>query len=236
MFLGAFIDLGVPEKVLTDGLASLGLNEFALDINKKEYHGDQVTDVHVVLFDKENVWTHPYSGSYRNYAQIKEILDMSGINASAKALARKIFDIKANAESIVHEVPVDQVQFHEVGAVDSIVDIVGAAICSDYLNIDKVSATSVPTGYGTILCAVGELPVPPPAVREILKKKNIPHYRSDVEMELLTPTGASILAGIVDEFIADIDLSDCDIIGVGKGTGKRDTGLEPLTLTLVDCK
>ena len=119
---------------------------------------------------------------------------------------------------------------------DSIVDIVGAAICCDYLNIDKVSATSVPTGYGTILCAVGELPVPPPAVREILEKKNIPHFRSDVEMELLTPTGASILAGIVDEFIDDIDLSDCDIIGVGKGTGKRDTGLEPLTLTLVDCK
>ena len=236
MFLGAFVDLGVPEKALKDGLASLGLNEFDLDISKREYHGQTVTDVDVVLHDKENAWTHPYSGKYRNYAQIKEILNGSGISDTAKAIARKIFDIKAEAESVVHGVPVDEVQFHEVGAIDSIVDIIGTAICVDFLDTGKVSATAVPTGYGTILCAVGELPVPPPAVREILDKKNIPHYRSDVKMELLTPTGASILAGIVDEFIDDIDLSDCDIISAGRGTGKRDTGLEPLTLTIVDCK
>jgi len=236
MFLGAFVDLGVPEKVLVDRLASLGLNEFALDINKREYKGYTVTDVDVVLYDKENAWTHPYSGKYRNYAQIKEILNSSDLSDNAKALARKIFDIKAEAESTVHGVAIDEVQFHEVGAIDSIVDITGAAICCDYLNIDKVSATSVPTGYGTILCAVGELPVPPPAVREILDKKEIPHYRSDVEMELLTPTGASILAGIVDEYIDNIDTSHCDIISIGRGTGKRESGLEPLTLMLVDCK
>ena len=133
----------------------------------------------------------------------------------------------------MHGVPLDDVQFHEIGAVDSIVDITGAAICFDYLQIGKVSATPVPTGYGTILCAVGELPVPPPAVREILDSENIPHYQSGVAMELLTPTGASILAGIVNEFIDDMDLSECDIISVGRGTGKRDTGLAPLCLTLI---
>ena len=128
MFLGAFLDLGVPERVLTDGLDSLGLNEFTLKINKTVNNGVSKTDIDVVLFDKEHIWKHPYSGEYRNYRQIKDMLQSSGLTDSAKALSRKIFDIKATAESKVHNVPVDEVQFHEVGAVDSIVDIVGAAI------------------------------------------------------------------------------------------------------------
>lgn len=157
----------------------------------------------------------------------------------AKAVARRIFDIKAEAESEAHGVPVDEVQFHEVGAVDSIVDIVGAAICSDHLGVDKVCATSVPTGYGTITCAVGELPVPAPATQAIIKNTGLPNYRSDIEQELLTPTGAAILAGIVDEFIDETVIDDMysgskegeDIL-TGRGTGKRDTGLSPLCLLL----
>ena len=232
MVLGAFVDLGVPEEVLIEGLASLGLNEFSLDIRKIEKNGYDVTDVNVILHNKEQAWIHPYSGKYRNYGEIKEMICNSSIVSNAKELAIKIFDIKATAESIVHKVPTNEVQFHEVGAVDSIVDIVGAAICFDYLGIDRVISTEVPTGYGTILCACGELPVPAPATKEILVTQGIPYYRSDVKQELLTPTGASILAAIVDEYNSDIMIPEAGM--KGRGTGKRDTGLPPLCFTLIE--
>ena len=116
MTLGTFLDLGVPRKVLEDGLASLGLNEFALEITRKEYNRSPVTDVDVILHNKEHAWIHPYSGKYRNYGEIKEMIAGSGITQRAKELARRIFDIKASAESVAHGVPVDEVQFHEVTA------------------------------------------------------------------------------------------------------------------------
>lgn len=234
LFLGAFLDLGVSQEVLTGHLSSLGLNEFALDIKKIERNGEQATDVDVILHNKEQAWIHPYSGKYRNYGEIKEMIDNSDIPDSAKALSKRIFDIKAKAESQVHGVPVDEVQFHEIGAVDSIVDVVGSAICFDYLTIDHVYSSAVPTGFGTIMCACGELPVPPPAVKVILEETGMPHYRSDVEMELLTPTGAAILAGIVDEFSEELNIRESNIISQGRGTGKRDTGLPPLCLTIID--
>ena len=232
MFLGAFLDLGVPEHILTEGLASLGLNEFSLDIRKTEKNGYPVTSVDVILHNKEHAWIHPYSGVFRNYGQIKEMIGRSSIASDAKELSRKIFDIKASAESIVHQVPMDNVQFHEVGAVDSIVDIIGASICFDYLKVDRTISTYVPTGYGTVLCACGELPVPAPATKEILITQSIPYYRGDVEQELLTPTGASILAGIVDEYYNVIDIPEGG--RQGRGIGKRDTGLPPLCLTLTE--
>lgn len=242
MTLGALLSLGMPLQVLEDGLASLGLNEFDLAVHETEYNGSPVTDVHVVLYDTENAWIHPYSGKYRNYGEIKEIIGNAGLSEGAKALSRKIFDIKAIAESEAHGVPVDEVQFHEVGAVDSIVDVVGAAICLDYIGADQVVSTHVPTGFGTIELSWGTLPVPPPAVQAILRNTGIPHYRSDTEMELLTPTGASILAGVVDRF-EDDETFDAQWIAakaghssIGRGSGKRETGLPPMTVMLCSSK
>ncbi|MBQ9016443.1 MAG: LarC family nickel insertion protein [Firmicutes bacterium] len=203
MTLGAMLSLGVPRRALEEGLESLGLNEFELAVSEKEYHGSPATDVDVILHNKEHAWIHPYSGKYRNYGQIREMIERSGITEHAKALSRRIFDIKAAAESTAHGVPVDEVQFHEVGAVDSIVDVVGTAICADALGADRVVSCHVPTGFGTVECACGTLPVPAPAVQAILKETGLPHYRGDIEQELLTPTGAAILAGIVDEFVPD---------------------------------
>ena len=261
MTLGAMLSLGVPRNVLEEGLASLGLNEFDLSVCEKEYHGSPVTDVDVILHNKENVWIHPYSGKYRNYGEIREMIERSGIRDRAKALARRIFDIKAAAESVAHGVPVDEVQFHEVGAVDSIVDVVGTAICVDYIGADKVCSAIVPTGFGTVECACGTLPVPAPAVCAILEQTGLPHCRGDIEMELLTPTGAAILAGIVDVFLDDAAFdrswnegiakageeaealesqASCDEKGtgtnvrIGRGTGKRDTGLPPLSMMVCE--
>lgn len=238
MTLGAMLSLGVPLHVLKDGLAGLGLNEFELAVSEKEYNGSQVTDVDVILHNKEHAWIHPYSGKYRNYREIKEMIRRADLPVRVKELSRRIFDIKALAESEAHRVAVDEVQFHEVGAVDSIVDIVGTAICLDYIDADTVVGTHVPTGYGTIECACGTLPVPAPAVQAILRNTSLPHYRSDIEMELLTPTGASILAGIVNRFEEDDAfeaLWNAGIEGnrIGCGIGKRVTGLQPMKLMVV---
>ena len=243
MTLGAMLSLGVPRGHLEKGLASLGLNEFELSVRETEYNGLSVTDVDVILHNKEHAWTHPYSGKYRNYGEIKEMISRSGISDRAKTVSRRIFDIKAQAESEAHGVPVDEVQFHEVGAVDSIVDIVGASICLDYIGADKVISSHVPTGYGTVECAWGTLPVPAPAVAAILANTGLPHYRSDIEQELLTPTGAAILAGIVDQFendtafdslweAAKAAVSAGENCCIGRGIGKRRTGLPPMTVML----
>ncbi len=262
MMLAALLDLGAPEDRLKEGLASLGLDGFHLEIRKKraeligasgeraetagacgertEDAGDcgdigvrrgiEVTDVDVVLHDEEAARTNPYSGDYRNYGQIRRMIDDSNITSIAKELAKRIFDIKARAGAKVHGVPLDQVKFHEAGAVDSIVDVVGAAICLDSLHVDRVVSTPVPTGFGTVQCAFGELPVPAPAVREILNTCGMPHYRSHVEQELLTPTGASILAAMVDEFRETLGLPEDS--PAGYGLGKRRTGLPPLKVYL----
>ena len=240
MVLGAFLDLGVSEETLRNGLDALGVNEFTLDINKTERNGIEATDVDVILNNKENALKHPYSGKYRNYREIREIIDNSGLSDRAKDLTIRIFDIKAAAESKVHGVPEDEVQFHEAGAVDSIVDIAGCAICLDSLDVDEVISCSVPTGYGTVMCACGKLPVPAPAVQEILDSTGLPHYRSDIEQELLTPTGAAIMAAVADRFDDTAvdkfnDTSECStFIRMGYGTGKRDTGLDPLCFILVE--
>lgn len=232
MILAAFVSLGVPKDYLVGELKKLGLNEFNLDIQEKKYNGYQVTDVDVLLLDEKNLWINPYSGNYRNYKQIKEIIERSTLSDNAKLLSRKIFDIKARAEAKVHGVKIEEVKFHEAGAVDSIVDVVGTAICFDYLNIDKAISNHIPTGYGTIKCACGILPVPAPAVAEILINHAIPNYKSNIEQELLTPTGAAIMTGIVDEFVKD--WGEVIYEKEGFGIGKRNTGLEPLKFKL--CK
>ncbi len=235
MMLGAFLNLGVPEEYLRDRLSRLKLDEFELAVREKETGGYRATDVDVILKHPEDLAKAPYSGSFRTYGQIKELINGSTLSNNAKVLSRRIFDIKARAEAKVHQVPVDEVQFHEAGAVDSIVDIVGTAICCDYLRADQVVAKEVPTGYGKVKCACGELNVPAPAVRQILGDEDIPHYRSDIAQEVLTPTGASILAGVADAFGWE-QITEEKIISRGYGTGKRDTGLSPLELILTETK
>lgn len=230
MVLAAFVSLGVPKNYLVGELKKLGLNEFNLEIQQKNYKGYQVTDVDVLLIDEKSLWTNPYSGAYRNYIQIKRIIETSTLSDNVKKLSRKIFDIKARAEAKVHCVKIDEVKFHEAGAVDSIVDVVGTAICFDYLNVDKVISNYIPTGYGTIKCACGILQVPAPAVEEILNKNSIPNFKSNIEQELLTPTGAAIMAGIVNEFLRD--WGEVIYEKEGFGIGKRHTGLDPLKFKL----
>ena len=232
MMLGAFLNLGVPQIYLKKKLDSLHLKEFSLKVEEKEIKGEPVTDVDVILKDESSYTKHPYSGQYRNYAEIKKLIKDSNLSEKEKKLSLHIFQIKAEAESKVHEVPLDEVQFHEAGAVDSVVDIVGTSICCAYVGADEVVSKHVPTGYGYVKCACGILTVPAPAVKQILKDTGIPFYRSDIPQEVLTPTGASIIAGISDGF--GWETMKGQVLSTGMGAGKRYTGLPPLKLTLCE--
>lgn len=227
MFLSTMVDLGVPQEYLERRLALLGLEGYQLKFQTVSRCGIRATSIDVVLADPQAVHTDPYSGNYRNYRQIREMIDSSSLDEEEKRIAQKIFLIKTGAESVVHAVPPEEVKFHEAGAVDSIVDIVGAAICLAYLKPTRVVSNFPPTGYGEVHCACGTLSVPVPAVREIIRQTGLPHYRSDIPQEILTPTGAAILAGIVDEFIESIP-GDVPEQSAGRGTGTRDTGLPPM--------
>lgn len=159
--------------------------------------------------------THTHS--HRNYADIKKLINESSLNDHVKQLSIAIFQKVAEAEALIHGKAVDEVHFHEVGAVDSIVDIVGAAICIDYLKPDRIICSPVQLGGGFVNCAHGRFPVPAPATLEILK--GIPVRMGAVQVETTTPTGAAIVAALADEFTENPSLN---INKVAYGIGHRD--------------
>lgn len=160
---------------------------------------------------------HPHS--HRGLPEIEAIIDAGDLTSEANALAKRIFGLLADAEAAAHGRPRDQVHFHEVGAVDSIVDIVAAAVCLDNLAPDDVVVCRVAEGRGTVRCQHGIIPVPVPATAYILRQAAIPTRQLPVEGELVTPTGAAVLAAVrtmselPDEYLIE---------GVGMGAGKRD--------------
>ncbi|MEL7587262.1 MAG: nickel pincer cofactor biosynthesis protein LarC [Prolixibacteraceae bacterium] len=211
MNLGALIDLGVDSAFLQTEMARLNIPGFHLDIRKDQRRGISGTKADVVIENQENE-------KHRHLRHIEEIIRASSLPEKVKVLSLKIFNEVAVAEGKVHQVPKEHVHFHEVGALDSIADIVGAAICLDYLKVDKIYSSPVQLGGGTVKCAHGIMPVPAPATAEILK--NIPIRSGLVNYEATTPTGAAILAATVDEFT---EVNSFRILKTGYGIGTRDT-------------
>lgn len=160
---------------------------------------------------------HSHDHHHRNLHDIEKIIDDSELGERVKALSKKIFSYVAHAEAKIHDKPLNEVHFHEVGAVDSIVDIIGAAICIDMLKVDKIYSSPLHTGTGFVKCAHGRIPVPAPATLEILK--GIPIYSTGVRSELVTPTGAAIIKALATDFIP---LPEMIIENVGYGLGKKD--------------
>lgn len=149
------------------------------------------------------------------------LIDISDLKSNVKEFSKKVFREIARAEAIVHNKNIDEVHFHEVGAVDSIVDIVGTAICLDMLDIDKVYSSPLHDGTGFIDCQHGRLPVPVPAVLEMLTNGNIPYITEDINTELITPTGIGIIKCLAEGFGS---MPQVTVNRVGYGSGKRDTG------------
>lgn len=209
MNLGAMIDLGVKEEYLKEELAKLNLDgEFQLEVKRDSRKGISGTKVDVILLNQHE---------HRNLLDIEKIIDESTLSNKVKVLSKKMFLKVAEAEAKVHGKELYEVHFHEVGATDSIVDIIGASICLDYLKVDKVMASAVQVGGGFVKCEHGLMPVPAPATAEILK--GIPITSGIVKYEATTPTGAAILATAVEEFT---DFKDFVIEKTGYGVGTID--------------
>ena len=208
MTLAALIDAGADDGVIRAGIASLGLKGVQLKTETVVKGGFRSTYVKI---------EHPEQHAHRHLSDIHKILDRAeAITDSQKSLAREIFLAVAQAEARVHGSTVDKVHFHEVGAIDSIVDIVGVAMGFDLLGIDQVYCSYVPTGSGKVRIDHGVCPVPTPGTAELLK--GIPLADVPIEAELTTPTGAAIVKTLVDHFSKSLPAMTVEQVGYGAGT------------------
>ena len=216
MFLGACLQLGVPLAHLTAELEKLPFDDHrSLVVNDVSKNGIAAIHLDVDLHDHHEHHDHEHH-HHRSMADIRTIIEGSTLSLEIKKLALLIFEKLAAAEGKVHNAPPDEVHFHEVGAVDSIIDIVGAAICIDYLDVERVFVSKINVGSGTVECAHGLMPVPAPATAELLI--GFPTRRSTVEKELTTPTGAAIVASLAEHSVDLPDSFTVEKIGYGAGT------------------
>jgi len=242
MTLGALLDLGIDEALFRKELDKLDLKGYRIEVKKKSINGIYGTDIEVILQDEhdnasghshvhtggheheqghEHKQGHEHSHTARNLYDIEHLIDHSRLAQKVKDFSKKVFREIAVAEAKVHNKAIDEVHFHEVGAIDSIVDIVGVAICLDMLGIDKVYSSALHDGKGFIKCQHGMIPVPVPAVMEMLAGSKIPLITTDVDTELVTPTGMGIIKCLASEFG---NMPAMSIQKIGYGMGKRETG------------
>jgi hypothetical protein len=219
MTLGALVDAGIPLDTLQAGISSLGLPHCELVAEEVTRKGFRATKVHV---------RHEPEHAHRHLHHITDMIDASALSTEQKDLAKRIFTRLGQAEAHVHGTTLRKVHFHEVGAVDSIADIVGSAIGWDLLGVDRIICAPVPTGHGTITIAHGRTSVPAPATAELLK--GIPLATSPVEAELTTPTGAAIVATLAADFGP---LPAMAIQQIGCGAGDNDFAEQANILRLI---
>ena len=222
MTLGALLEIVGDDNYLLNELKKLNVDGYRIEISNKvkngitgkyvdviledndhnhENHYERQTDIHNSTHkDIHHEHSHEHRHAHRNLNDVNEIIDNSSIDDKSKELAKRIFLRVAKAESKVHNKPLEEVHFHEVGAIDSIVDIVGTAILINKINPDKIISSVVNDGYGFIECAHGTMAVPVPATSEIFASSNVKFRQIDVDTELVTPTGAAIIAELAQEF------------------------------------
>ena len=251
MMTAALLDLGADEEVLRKALKSLPVDGYEIKISRVKKAGLDVCDFNVVLdathenHDHDMEYLHGHqkeqreghghghvSHEHRSLADILKLIEMGDLTLRAKQTASDIFCILGEAEARAHGVPGDQIHFHEVGAVDSIVDIVSAAVCLDNLEITDVIVEELYEGRGTIRCQHGILPIPVPAVVNIAQKHHLNLRITDVEGELVTPTGAAIAAAIRTKERLPEHFS---IQRVGMGAGKRSYACAGILRAMLIC-
>ncbi len=208
MVLGALVDAGVDVERLRRELEKLPVSGYELTSESVQRGG--LTGIHVEIQVQEQQ-------PERHLHEIEDLIESSGLHRKVKNQGLSIFRHLAQAEARVHSVPVDQVHFHEVGAVDAIVDVMGSVIGLSFLGVEQVYASPIRVGRGAVVCAHGTLPVPAPATLELLR--GVPIYGRDVEAELVTPTGAAILTTLAQGFGAAPSMT---IERIGYGAGSRE--------------
>ena len=208
MFLGALLDAGLPEKKLRSQLSLLGLDGYTLSVGKKNCGAIAATTIRVQTTEK-----HPH----RTLTDIRQLITASTLAGTIKETALAIFSLLAEAEAKVHGRPEDTIHFHEVGGIDAIIDIVGAAIGLEALNVTRLHCAPLPMPSGWVQCAHGLLPLPAPAVCELLQ--GIPTYGVELSQELVTPTGAAIVKTLASDFGP---MPTMTMTGVGYGAGSQE--------------
>ena len=230
MTVAALLDLGASKIKLLAALESLNVTGYDVSISRTNSHGVEACSFDVELEHEHHHehehehehGHHHHHHEHRNLADVTAILNSGNLTPGARALALKMLGIVAEAESKAHGKPVEEVHFHEVGAIDSIVDIAAAAVCLDDLGIDDVVVTGLSEGTGFVECQHGLLPVPVPAVANIASAYGLPLRIREVRGEMVTPTGAAIVAAIRTR---DRLPEEFTIRKIGLGAGKRDFGM-----------
>ena len=226
MTVGALLSLGASADRLAKALDSMRLgDEFSYVIAEKASYGIAGTDFDVILPHRhghgDHHHGHHHHHEHRNLADVEAIIDRGEMSENARALAKKAFRFVAEAEAKAHGKPIEEVHFHEVGAIDSIVDIVSAAVLFDDLGDSDCVVTGLTEGTGTVMCAHGELPVPVPAVLNIAAASGIPLRPSETKGECVTPTGIALAAAFRTQSVLPPAYR---VLGIGTGLGKRDYG------------
>ena len=225
MTLAALVDAGADRDYVESGLARIRAEPFRLVWRRVTKNGVSALKVDVEL-EPGRAPAH-----HRHFADIVRLIEQAELGARATETAVAIFRRLAEAEARIHRVPVERVHFHEVGAIDSIADIVGVALALDSLAPDRVLVSPVPVGTGFVRCDHGVYPVPAPATLELLKGLPIADTPPDAEGELTTPTGAAIVAAVAHGFSRSLPAMTAE--AVGYGAGARDLPGRPNVLRAV---
>ena len=239
MFLGALVDAGVAPTIFEQAVEALGIGA-SLEISRVNRSGISATKVDVIIDGakdtprsdeptaREHSHSHTHDHAHHHHAhhehqhgrglvEIREIIRKTSLNASAKRSTIAIFEKLGEAEAKIHNIPIEQIHFHEVGAVDALVDITCAAVGVEALGVDEIICSPLNVGGGTVTCAHGTFPVPVPATVELLK--GVPVYSSGLQAELVTPTGAAIIRTLATRFASFPEMT---IEKAGYGAGTRD--------------
>ncbi len=216
MCLGALIDCGVPADYLAHKLEGMGLaGEFQLYAHRVMRAGQPAIHAVVDLISTD----HPH---HRHWPQIHQMIEMASLSPKVKAWSQAVFRTLAEAEAVVHEMPIEKVHFHEVGAVDALVDVVGTCIGLEWLQVERIVCSPHPIGGGWVHAAHGQMAVPVPAVIQLWEQGQVPVFSNGIEAELVTPTGAALAVALADSFG---DLPAMRVQKVGKGAGTRNLAI-----------
>lgn len=238
MTLGALLDIIDNDEFFLNEIKKLNVDGYKIEISLKDSYGingkyvnvivdgkDEYGHVHHLHEDDEYHHEHHHHHEHRNLNDINEIIDKSSLNENVKELSKEIFLKVAKAESKAHGKSIDEVHFHEVGAIDSIIDIVGTAILINKINPDKIISSVVNEGHGFIECAHGKMSVPVPATSVIFATENVKFKQVDVDTELVTPTGAAIISSLATDYTL---MPEMKLEKVGLGAGSKDIGYSNL--------
>jgi pyridinium-3,5-bisthiocarboxylic acid mononucleotide nickel chelatase len=227
MTMASLVDAGADPMAIADAVGRLDLDGYALTFEDVMRCGIAATQAHVVLSDDDH---HDHDHHHRGYRAIRELIDSADLPERVRDRAQRTFAMLADVEGTMHRTPAEDVEFHEVGSIDAIVDIVGACAALESLGIDRIVCSSITVGEGTVLAAHGQLPNPAPAVTELLARRNAPSRGIDDRKELATPTGVALMCALADEFGP---LPAMNVTSVGYGAGSADIAGRPNVVQVV---